>query len=393
MPDWDMHGRCAGILNHPNDSSFDSIRPDKPLKTFKRPTQIAFLLFGFLLTFSSAFDPLGLWGFPAAAMSGAMMVMLGLSLAESTPPKRWMFGLIPTVTVLLPYFAFLLITHSPTAALMTILPLALAAPIFLTLRMNAGRSVSIAAAALAAAVLWVLSFALILFEGGELSGETVRAVLDEMFVPVEKMLASVTYEKDGQTVSYYSEEDIALLIYRFQTLMIGALGTVMIALAYLCTVFCCVIARCFGVEALLPQSLYIRLRRKKDGDGIEEDSREALLWQIRISNLTAGIFTVLYLLSVFIGAVQSPLAIALQNLMLLLTPAFLYTGARRIGRNLRGRSDAGPRLGCFPIGLGALLLIVNPPAAMMLLLVVGVTSVFRENFQYTEIRHGSGDSK
>jgi hypothetical protein len=69
---------------------------------------------------------------------------------------------------------------------------------------------------------------------------------------------------------------------------------------------------------------------------------------------------------------------ALQNLVLLLTPGFLYCGIRDVVLGIRGKGSFGG-ISMFTLIFGAILFFVNPTSVITLLAALGVAVTLREN--------------
>ena len=347
-------------------------------RTFTLPAQVIFCIVILLFSFISALNPLGLVGLPTAILAAAMTAMLALSWQSSR--AKLLFLVLLSV---IPFAAATVYHGSLSLALAALFPLAMALPIFLTVRMGMGRAASIAGAAIGGMVVWLAYFALaITAEYGACNAETIGQMLDTALTPVKEMLSQLTFESETGVMPYYNAEDIELLLYYTKTLLLGVLAAMMLVNAYFVTLAARLISGIFDVETLLPMSLRISMRATMTEDGPKLDiSRELVPWRIEIDSVTAGVFIAAYVVSLllsFMGDGALTLYSALQNLVVILAPGFLYSGARDILLSLRGRASFGG-LSKFALIFGAVLIFINPSSAVTLISALGVIVTLREN--------------
>ena len=347
-------------------------------REFTLPAQILFCVSICLFGFASAVNPLGIAGLPLAILSAAMSVLLALAYRDDA----CRLGVLLTVN-LIPFIIAALVLRSVSHALAALFPLMMALPIWLTVRMHHGRSASIAASAVTAALLWILYLGLaIAAEYGACNRETIAAMLDTALTPVADALRKMTFEHEGETLPYYTENDIELLLYYAKTMLFGAIGAMMIVCSYLVTLAARLIAGVFLVTPLLPMGLRVMVRAQMTEDGPRvEVKQEPVVWRIEIDSVTASVFLIAYIISMILsiaGNGSLTLYSALQNLVLLLAPGFLYCGARDVVLGIRGKGSFGG-ISVFTLIFGAILFFVNPTSMITLLSALGVAVTLREN--------------
>jgi len=347
-------------------------------REFTLPAQILFCVCICLFGFASAVNPLGIAGLPLAILSAAMSVLLALSFRDDAGR----LGILLAVN-LIPFITAALVLRSVSHALAALFPLMMALPIWLTVRMHHGRSASIAASAVTAAFLWILYLGLaIAAEYGACNRETIAEMLDTALTPVADALRKMTFEHEGETLPYYTENDIELLLYYTKTMLLGAIGAMMIVCSYLVTLAARLIAGVFHVTPLLPLGLRVMVRAQMTEDGPRvEVKQEPVVWRIEIDSVTASVFLIAYIISMILsiaGNGSLTLYSALQNLVLLLVPGFLYCGARDVVLGIRGKGSFGG-ISVFTLIFGAILFFVNPTSMITLLSALGVAVTLREN--------------
>ena len=347
-------------------------------REFTLPAQILFCVSICLFGFASAVNPLGIAGLPLAILSAAMSVLLALAYRDDA----CRLGVLLTVN-LIPFIIAALVLRSVSHALAALFPLMMALPIWLTVRMHHGRSASIAASAVTAALLWILYLGLaIAAEYGACNREPIAAMLDTALTPVADALRKMTFEHEGETLPYYTENDIELLLYYAKTMLFGAIGAMMIVCSYLVTLAARLIAGVFLVTPLLPMGLRVMVRAQMTEDGPRVEVRhEPVVWRIEIDSVTASVFLIAYIISMILsiaGNGSLTLYSALQNLVLLLAPGFLYCGARDVVLGIRGKGSFGG-ISVFTLIFGAILFFVNPTSMITLLSALGVAVTLREN--------------
>lgn len=347
-------------------------------REFTLPAQILFCVSICLFGFASAVNPLGIAGLPLAILSAAMSVLLALAYRDDAGR----LGVLLAVN-LIPFITAALVLRSVSHALAALFPLMMALPIWLTVRMHHGRSASIAASAVTAALLWILYLGLaIAAEYGACNRETIAEMLDTALTPVADALRKMTFEHEGETLPYYTENDIELLLYYTKTMLFGAIGAMMIVCSYLVTLAARLIAGVFHVTPLLPMGLRVMVRAKMTEDGPRvEVKQEPVVWRIEIDSVTASVFLIAYIISMILsiaGNGSLTLYSALQNLVLLLAPGFLYCGARDVVLGIRGKGSFGG-ISVFTLIFGAILFFVNPTSMITLLSALGVAVTLREN--------------
>ncbi len=346
-------------------------------REFPLPTQVLFCLLIALLGFFSAWDPLGVIGLPSAILAAGMSVLLTISYGDA---YRKLFVVL--ASHLLPFAVAAVMLQSVHAASAALFPLAMALPIVLTVRMRLGRAASIAAAAGCSALLWFIYLALaVAAQQGALNVEAITTAFDASLAPMKELLAGLTYESEGKTLPYYSTEDIELMFYYVKALLFGTLVAVMLVCSYFVTLAARLISNIFDVTALLPMGMRVCMRATMTEDGPRVDIiRDRVPWRIEIDSVSANVFIAAYIISLIASFVKGgePLYIALQNLLIILSPGFFYCGARDVILGFRGK---GSLMGVSKITVvfGIVLLFINPASMLMLIAAVGVLVTLREN--------------
>lgn len=357
---------------------------------FRLPTRIVFCTAAVGFGVVSALNPMGAAGLPLSIIAAAMLTALALSYGPDNTKVTMLFSL-GLVSYAISVFIFALLGQYPTnlsliLSAAALFPSILALPVYLTLRMKKGRAVSIAAAALSSMCLWLIYTALSIYaEYGACTIENIRLMLDQAFEPVRQMLESLTYDKNGETTALYNITDIEQIIYNIEIILLGTTAAVMTIVAYFTTLAVRLIVNCFDQQRLLPVGYRIRMRRVDGEDGpTVELSRETVQWRIELDSVTAVIFIVAYIVSVLFSSADKLLlpAVAAQNLIIMLTPAFIYAGGRDIllgfGSNSAGR-------GCALPVFALILIFLNPMTLFMLLSVIGVAATLKENHRRSSI--------
>ncbi|MBQ2765928.1 MAG: hypothetical protein IJF48_02960 [Clostridia bacterium] len=347
-------------------------------KRLTKATQAIFLVTVCILSFVGAVGVLGVLGTLIILVTAAMNVLLLLEFGSSKPKL-----LLLLFINILPFAAAYLYTSSLTVSLVALYGFVIALPIALTVRMGLGRSASIALAATLAFVLVGASFAItVANEYGALNAETIGDYLDGLFEPAAQSLAELTYEKNGEDVPYFAPNMIEDLLYYTKTLLIGTIASMLIVLAYFATLATRLLAGVFGVQSMLPMGLRVSVKAIMGKDGPTVDiSQETVQWRIEIDGVTVGVYIAAYIATVLLAPMDGRVTtayIALQNLVLILSPGFLYCGLRDIVLGMRGKARVGAFSRALPI-LGIIMIFINPQVVMILLCMLGVIVTIREN--------------
>ncbi len=347
-------------------------------KRLTKAAQAIFLVTVCILSFINAVGVLGTFGTLIILITAAMNVLLALEFGTSKPKL-----LLLLFINILPFAAAYIYTSSLIVSLIALYGLVIALPIALTVRMGLGRSASIALAAIFAFVLVGAGFAVtVVNEYGALNAETIGTYLDGLLAPVTQKLAELTYEKNGEDVPYFTPNMIEDLLYYTKTLLIGTIASMLIVFAYFATLVTRLLAGVFGVQSILPMGLRVSVRAIMGKDGPTVDiSQETVQWRIEIDGVTVGVYIAAYIASVLLSPVDGRVTavyIALQNLVLILSPGFLYCGLRDIVLGMRGKARVGAFNRALPI-LGIIMLFINPQVVTILLCLLGVIVTIREN--------------
>ncbi len=359
-------------------NDFNGGAPQNINKNLSKATQIAFLIAICFLSFFSVMETVGILGTVFVLISAAMNILLAIEFGKSTPKLL----LLLSVNII-PFAAMLLYSTYLPAALLTLCPLALALPIYLTMRMGLGRTASIASAAIACFLLFASQFALIIYDMyGALNIETVGAYIDEVFAPIADEFSKLTAEIDGKTQALFTEQTLDQLFYYTKTMLIGSSAMMMLVFAYFATLATRLLAGIFGVAHYLPTGLRVHVRAVMTAEGPKvEISQESVQWRIEIDSVTAWVYIAAYVASLFFAPVDGNVGIvylALQNLVIILSPGFIYCGIRDAVLMVRGKAPRGMLGRIMPILL-LVLLFVDPSLVIMLLSIFGVIVTMREN--------------
>ncbi len=341
-------------------------------------TQIVFCVVSVLFSFVGAIDPLGLVGLCLSIIASAMLVLLFLNFASSNKMLVLvlMLGLIPYISAAV-YFG------SVASAVPALYPLAMSVPIFLTVRMGKGRSVSIMAAALCSALLWIGYIALAIRSVyGSLNAETIMTMIDSTLEPIKEMLETLIAENELNLSVLSVLPSIDVLLYQIKTLLLGVMVSMMIVNSYFATLATRLIAGIFNVTPMLPSGARICMRAviTKDGPSVEV-IKEKVTWRIELDSITAIVFIASYALSILTSLGNGGAAVlqsSVQNLLIILSPGFIYCGAREAVLSLLGRASLFG-ISKFSVIITAVMLIINPSLVAMLLMTLGVIVTLREN--------------
>lgn len=316
---------------------------------------------------------LGVLGLPLVIAAAAMNVILALEFEKSVPKllSLLFINLVPFAVIGALYL-------SVPAALWALFPLALALPIWITVKAGLGRGASVALASTFAAALFFGSFAIgIIAQYGALNAETFGAVLDTLFEPTRKAMEEFAAENAELLVGV----DIDSIIYYVKSMFIGSVGALMVVLAYLTTLAVRLIAHLFGTSWRLPSSVRVYIKASVTEEGPKfEVSHEEVLWRVDIDSVTVGVYIASFAALLIFGALGTEIAeivctVAL-NLFIILSPAFIYCALRDVFLRLRPRFGKSSKFTLIVLGV---LLIVNPATMMFFLCFIGAIAVMREN--------------
>ncbi len=353
-----------------------TVQPDNK-KQLTIPTQIAFIAAICFLPFLNSLAG-GLFGIFMVPIAAAMNILLALEYSASMP-KLTLLCLLN----ILPFTGAYIYLGNLASALTALYPLVLALPIFVTVRMGLGRTASIVCAAIFAFLLFLSSAAILIGdEYGAVNIETISAFIDSVFAPAAEQFEKILKEQGGEAAQSITHQMIDTLIYYTKAVLIGTFAAVMIVLAYLATLATRLLANAFGVLHRLPMGLRVHVRAVMGPDGPNvEVSQETVTWRIEIDSVTVGVYIAAYIASVLLtpdGTKMSILYIALQNLVLILSPGFFYCGVRDIalGFKLKTRRSM---FRTILLMLGILFLFIMPQVPIMIMCALGVIVVIREN--------------
>ncbi len=291
-----------------------------------------------------------------------------------------LFSLLPVAgaAISLAYVA------SPVYALAALIPLTLAAPVCVSLNADSNRSAGIAGGATLTAILLFVMFGLFVYEKrGVLSiealDETVNVILQPLTDAMKQTVTQISEQYEYAEAVLDPEQLIGYIKY----ILAGAVGAGAVVMSYFGTLAARLIYNTLGLRDALPISLRITVRRKISPEGVSTDvTKQQIQWRIGISNITA----ILFCISVFLplaggmfAELPLPLEITALNLMLILSPVFLYCGIRDIAISFSPKTRGSSPTGCLSPVLLMITLFIMPAYMPVLLELFGVTSVFREN--------------
>ncbi len=355
-------------------------------------SRIVFLLVICAFTLLWAVGALGIFGFVLAVLASALNILCALDARDSK------VGLLILLAVnLVPFAAVLLYLQSVTSALNALYPLIMAMAVYLTLRKHIGRAASVLAAALPAAVLWFCTFAAAVYlQFGAVSADSINSMLDLILVEPMTSYIEVLEEQLGEDGAVLlNAVNIDELVYYCKSLLIGSITAVMVVWAYLVTLATRIIAGVFGLDVLLPTGLRIGMLVQRTANGpTVEIFRETVKWRIELDSVSAGVYVAAYLISMLFatdGGTLMP-AIVAENLILILSPGFLYCGARDVVLGFRGKASMG-KISAFILAPALLLIFINPTAIVILLCALGVIVTFRENGARRRMENNGKESK
>ena len=367
------------------------------IKHFRLPTIIIFSILIFAFGVVAAIDPLGAGGLPLSILAAALLASLALDARGNGAIFFALGGISMIVSIAFFVVGGESVSEAIRHALGAVYPTAFAFPVWATVRRGYGRSVSIGMSAALGTMLWLIIAALDVYAlTGTLDAESVRVFIDECFEPMRDTLSGLKLQTFSGGQALLSESDIESLIVNVKMLLPGTIISVMVVSAYLVTVGVRIVANTFELSGMLPvtRCLVIRRRPIQPGESQSTDSApdsprrvggpvEAeisfhdVCWRIELDTVSAVVFIAAYLFSVLFsssGGKTLPLAAAAQNLVIILSPGFIYCGLREIFH-----PTGNGRKGCFLIALSVVLAILNPLTLVLLLSVVGVTAVLRES--------------
>lgn len=297
---------------------------------------------------------------------------------------------------LVPFVGATVYFVSVSAAMPALVPLVLTLPIWLTVRRGLERSVSVAAAAICAAVLYFAMLALGIFERyGEINITTVTGAIDSIFAPVKEMFLSLIAEAGEDSGLNITETVIDNAIYYVKTMFFGMIAVGMIIMAYLSTLAIRVGAELMNMTYVLPKGVRIGMRMTIGAQGPQMIvSQETVLWRIEIDSVSAVMLIAAYIVSVLFASSESTgiPSIVAANLVLMLSPGFVYCGARDLVLGFSGKSSIGRASKLILIPAIALVFI-NPMLIFMLLCVTGIVVTFRENGARRRMEKGGKEQK
>ena len=346
-------------------------------KQLALPTQIAFIAAICFLPFLNSLVG-GFLGAFISIIASAMNILLALEFSASKP-KLTLVLLLNIVPFVGAYIYF----ENLAAALITLYPLALALPIFITVRIGLGRTASIACAAICCFALFLSSFVIVIAEQyGAVNIETASSFIDSVFSPMAEQFKNLLKEQGGEELQSITPQMIDMLIYYTKTVLIGTIAAAMIVFAYLATLATRLLANAFGVLDRLPLGLRVRVRAVMGADGPNvEVSQETVAWRIEIDSVTVGVYIAAYIASVLLasdGTKMSILYIALQNLVMILSPGFFYCGVRDIALGFKLKTHKSTFRTILLI-FGIVFLFIMPNVPIMIMCALGVIVVIREN--------------
>lgn len=351
-----------------------TVPPKRKLTTLAK---VIFFLAVPLLTFADASGALGAFGFPVMLIAAALNVILALEFSDSAPMLLALLfvNLVPFATLTVMSLSFL-------ASVNALFVLALSFPVFIGVRMGLGRSTSIAMAAIAATLVWCVSFAFaVLSFKGSLGIAEITAYLDELVAPIGQELSQIGFEENGQTVPFFTSADIENLLYYFKSMLLGTAAALMIVWAYLTTLAVRIISTLLGTAWRLPGSMRVNVKALMTENGPKlEISHEPVIWRIDIDSVSVWVYIAVYIAMLIFGTAEGGMRLfhtAVTNMFIILSPGFIYCALREIFLGARGKTSGKPRF--LPFIIGAVLLFLNPSTIIYLLCAFGAVTVLRDN--------------
>ncbi len=352
--------------------------PQNINKNLSKATQIAFLFAICVMSFLCALGALGIIGTVLTLIAAGMSVLLAFEFNKSTPKL-----LLLLFVNIVPFAAMFIYSGQLTMAMLTLCPLALSLPIYITVRSGLGRTASIAFAAIVIFALYAVHFALVVYNVyGALNIETIGTYIDEAFIPVAEEFRKLTAEVDGKTQPLFTEQMIDELFYYVKTTLIGSSAMMMLIFAYFATLATRLLAGAFDMSRYLPMGLRVHVRAVMAEDGPKvEVSREPVQWRIGIDSVTVFVYIAAYIISFLLASSDSNpgmVYLALQNLVIILSPGFIYCGIRDLILMIRGKAQKGAFGRIIPI-LALVFLFINPSLIVTLFCVLGLAVTIKEN--------------
>lgn len=372
------HIRKGGRTLSQNENISASENAAKQNKPLAKSAQVILTIAVGILTFLYASGLFGVIGALLVILCAAMETLLLFEFGGSKVKLSVLF-----IVNLASFAAASVYLGSALMALGALYVPFMALPIWLTVRAGYGRVVSIAFAAVGAMFVWCISFAIsVIAELGAFNAETLGALLDSLFNPYAEYILELAQGENALAELELTSADIDMLRYYFKTLFFGSVGVAMTVWAYFSTLAIRLIASVFGVAHRIPRGYRVGVRALMTQKGPTfEISREEVVWRLELDNVTAVIYVAAYILSVILTPINgsvSTVYIVASNLILLLTPAFFYCGARDVILSFRGKSALGgiTRIGAV---FALVLVIISPASVLLVLSALGVAVTLREN--------------
>ena len=328
--------------------------------------------------FLAAFNIAVGFSLPALLLASAVNAVLLL--------EAWRSKLIiaaVTALNLVPFAVAALATGSLDAPLSSLYPIIAALPIWLTVRLDKGRTVSIAASAAVSALYFATIFAVgIYMSTGELSMSTVSGFVDNLMQPFRTLFAQMSYTaEDGSSSPLFTAAQVDQLFYLLKSTIVGSVIASLLVMSYVITLFCRIIMKLFGIDYMLPFSQMVRFVPKisEGNEPTIELQTKNVIWRIAPNAVSALMFFVSFAATLLFSASEGITVFSVaENLLLMLYPVFFYCGARDIAGSFRGLI-IGERRGCFIPVVCIVCIFIDPSLLISLLAVLGAADTVREN--------------
>ncbi len=331
------------------------------------------------MLFLSAFINSPLLGFGllifAAAADSVMLIC-----ADRSPVFT---GAVIAVNAI-PIIVSAVMLQSAASVITLLYPVMAAAAIGITVKRGMGRTVSVAAAA---AVMLLLMIALIsadiYMQYGQISQNSVRQYANSIFDPITTLLEEYTLTaEDGAVMYLLPENRIGEVVYLYKLMFIGILCAFSITVSYTVTLVTRLIMKATSTDGRLPVSYLIGIRAHFESDSPRlEVVREKSVWRIAPNPVSAWVFIISYILTFLMTSVTDSytLTAAVYNMQLILSPLFIYCGAREMILKIRRKKSSAVKIFNFLPIFCIILLFIAPSVLTVFLSFIGAGNTLRES--------------
>lgn len=280
------------------------------------------------------------------------------------------------------FIGTLFLNSSVLIALNSLFPIVMALPVWFALTKKKGRSFAIVGAAVFGTLYYVIIFALsIFFAYGKINSEIIELTFNTIFEPISEALQELSYEFEDKTLFYFTKEQVEQFIYITKTMIIGVLSASMLCASYFVTLAVRLIAKLVKTDFVIPKSIRVNIFAViKNGKREISVVQNEVPWCIVVDNITVIVYVIAYLGTFLFGSFGKGTLLAyilVNNLVIILSPAFFYCGARDLLLKYKAKA-----LGAFgkiiPL-LVVLMLFVNFQALFSIVCIFGVFAAIGEN--------------